>query len=299
MLKVITILLIIVHSAEARAVAASRVVLVDAVVFTPALEKKGARQRMEESVEQTLKQHGWERVVSATECHSAMCAGPTAAGAGTAYALILSGAFVPGELYADDVGVQLSRDGGVIASRTEKDEEADSRTVGAGTFLSCGPPTGACTDALLTSKLMSYSAKVLDDETAAIHARGIADAKAAAAAQPVVVSPVPVAPPPTATPREGGVGRLVGWSLVGGGVALGAGAVILWAFNNDGTDCHSVAGDPSTCRNYHHTTTAAVLVGGAGLVAAAAGVVLLVLDCGSSNLALSVQPNSFVLGGTF
>ena len=105
-----------------------------------------ARQRILEAVTGTVKEHGWEPVLGTTECHSLTCAGMLAANAKANYVLALLGAYDPPAkyttFYANDVGVSLWRDGGVVASRTEADEQADFDKAGGGAFAACGPPTG-------------------------------------------------------------------------------------------------------------------------------------------------------------
>ena len=307
MLKLATVLLVMLVSVAARAASpAPRVVILDALQLTPGLERINTRQRILDAVTATVKEHGWEPVLGTTECHSLTCAGMLAANAKANYVLALLGAYDPPAkyttFYANDVGVSLWRDGGVVASRTETDEQAEFDKAGGGVFAACGPPTGTCTAPLLTSKLVQYAAKLVDNETAAIRAR---EAAPAAVVPPVVpatpVAPVVVAPPASvsAPVEDSGVGRILGWSLVGAGAVLVGGGIALWAFNNSGTNCHSTAGDASGCPQYRHTFTAGALVGGAGLLAAAAGVVVLVMDTGPARVALSVQPSGLTLGGNF
>ena len=70
--------------------------------------------------------------------------------------------------------------------RTEADEEAELQKSG-GLFLPCGPPDGACTPDLLTTKLEQYAGRLLDGENAAITARAAATAVTAA---PAIATPV-------------------------------------------------------------------------------------------------------------
>lgn len=296
MFKSVVVSLVLLASAVGRAAPSpERLVVLDALQLTPGLEKKGARQRMNDSVTATVKEQGWDPVASTIECHDLMCAGLLAANAKAHYVLVLVGTFSPTNFYARDVGVSLWRDGGIIASRTESDEQAAFAKAGGGTFLSCGPPLGNCAAPLLTSKLMQYAAKLLDDEAGAIRARGTALAAAPPPPGSAVVAPVLA----SAAPQDSRVGRIVGWSLVGGGAVLVGGGIALWAFNNSGTNCHSVVGDASDCRQYQHTATVAALAGGVGLVAAATGVLVLVTQAGPARIALSVHPSGVIVGGKF
>ena len=294
---VIAAVVLLVSVGAGAAMPPNRVVVLDAVGLTPKLEQSNARERLEEAVTATVKEHGWEPVASATECHDFTCVGSAAADAKVRYALILVGRFVPNEYYATDVGVSLWRDGSVVSRRTESDEQAEFDKVGVGAFLSCGPPSGACTAPLITSKLQQYAATLLDQETIAIRDRAAVDA-AAAPKHAVWVDSVPEgAVSPAPGPLDSGGGRIIGWSLVGAGVLLGGGGAGLWAYDGSAVDCHSVA--DSGCRQTRHTLTAAALVGAAGLVAAAAGVVILVVDRGQTRVALSVYPSGLVVGGLF
>jgi hypothetical protein len=276
----------------------TRVVVLDAVVLTPALERANARLMIEQGVMSALREHGWESVSVASTCKDLNCAAAVAAEAKTLYALILSGRFAQGETYAADVGASLWRDGSVIARMTEVEEEAAAQKAGReDAFVRCGPP-GACTSKLLETKLRLYSGKLVDDERAVIDAKRAAEvdatakaAAAAAAVQPVVAPAVPLAPRPDES-RSGT--RIAGWSLVVVGGILGAGAIALWTQNNSGSECH-VDG----CRKELHTGRAALAAGIGGFVAAAAGATLLITSSSSSSVALSVHSSGVVLGGTF
>ena len=294
MFKLATVLSISLSTVGARAAVSERLAVIDAVELTPTLEKTNARERMMDGVRVAAGAHGWDPVASTGECHDFTCVGMAAADAKARYALILSGRFVDGPLYATEVSASLWHDGNVIARRTEADEQAEFDKSGVGIFFACGPPSGTCTMPLLTTKLQQYAVRLLDAEAAAIHQRDtLAAADATRAAPPPALL---LASEPT-DQKEGGGGRIVGWSLIGGGVLLGAGGVVLWAYDNSGTGCHDVAG--SGCRETRHTATAAALVGGIGVAAAIAGVVVLVLDRGPSRVALSASPGGLVVGGLF
>jgi hypothetical protein len=296
MFKLATVLLILIETTAARAAVPGRLVIIDAVGLTPELEKTNARQRMMDGVMATAVAHGWDAVASAGDCHDFTCVGMAAADAKARYALILSGRFVEGPLYATEVSASLWSDGSVIARRTEADEQAEFDKSGVGIFFACGPPSGTCTVPLLTTKLQQYAGRLLDAEATAIRQR---DTVVSAAARPAL-SPVATGAPivPEATDRsEGGGGRILGWSLLGGSALLGAGGVVLWTYDNSGTGCHDVAG--SGCREIRHTAAAAALAGGVGIAAAIAGIVVLVLDRGPSRVALSASPGGLVLGGLF
>jgi hypothetical protein len=274
MLKLATVSLVMLLSVSARAASpAPRVVILDALQLTPGLERMNARQRILEAVTGTVQEHGWEPVLGTAECHSLTCAGMLAANAKANYVLALLGAYDPPAkyttFYANDVGVSLWRDGGIVASRTETDEQAEFDKAGGGAFAACGPPTGTCTAPLLTSKLVQYAAKLVDNETAAIRTREAA----AAAAVPPVVAAVPVAPvvvaPPASVPapvEDSGVGRILGWSLVGVGVAVLATGISLWAL--DGHASNKCASTDHVCDVYDTSTPGVILtaVGAAGVV---------------------------------
>jgi hypothetical protein len=299
MLKLATSLLVALVLAlpsRARAEDASpRVVYLDAVVLPPALENTDIRRKVIEAISESALAHGWKPVWIPTECTDLGCAGAVARSARALYVLMLTGRFAANDTYATDVGVVLWRDGVVIASRSEEDEEAEARASG-GKVMRCGPPDGACTKQLFASKLEQYALRVLEAEAAASRAR---EAAAAAAAAP----PAPVQPPPPlvpVTPPEEHTGRrALAWSLVGGGVVVGAGAIALWALNGSKVQCNAVPADTDDCRAERRTGTAALVAGGLGVAAAAAGVVLLVVDRRSGRLALSVHPSGVSVGGTF
>jgi hypothetical protein len=297
MLRLASIIALVLATARARAAVPERIVVVDIVELTPALEKTNARQRMKDGVMAVVSAHGWDPVASSGECHDFTCVGLAAADAKARYALILSGRFVGGALYATEVSASLWHDGGVIARRSEAEEQAEFDKSGIGLFFACGPPNGTCTAPLLTTKLQQYAGRLLDAESAAINKR-----EAVAAATAPRSSPAPVATAFPVTPRstdetEGGGQRILGWSLIGGSVLLGAGGLTLWAYDNSGTGCHDVAG--SGCRETRHTGPAAALVGGVGIAAAIAGIVLLVVDRGPSRIALSASADGLVVGGLF
>jgi hypothetical protein len=296
MLKVATVFSILLTASVARAAVPTRVLIVDAVDFPPVLEKSNARQRMNDAVTSTVTEHGWEPVPSA-DCHDFTCAGPAAAAAKAPYALILSGYYARGgeAMYATDVGASLWHDGNVIARRTEVDEQAEAEKSATAVFFPCGPPRGTCAAPIIATKMQQYAARLLDAETAATQQR----AAAAATVSVKVVAPTTVlVAAPTAPPRtDNGVGGILGWSLIGAGVAAVGGGIALWAYDNSGSACHSVAA--SGCRETRQTGTAAALVGGLGLAAGLAGVLVLVLDRGPSRVALSVSPGGLVLGGLF
>src|SRR5450631_2476410 len=217
-IAVITSLLV---AATAHAEMPQRVLIVDTVSFSPALEKANARQKMMDAVNATVAQHAWQPVPSA-DCHNLTCVGPASAAATANYALMLTGSFAHGgdAMYATEVGVSLWHDGGFVARWTEEDEQAEAAKTPAGVFFACGPPSGTCVAPLMTSKMQQYSARLLEAESAAVQKRVAAAAitavKPSVAAAPAISGTTPA---PPATPESGG-GRIVGWSLVGVGVAV-------------------------------------------------------------------------------
>lgn len=274
-----------------------RLVLLDALVLPPRLEKANVRATVEQRVAEAAHAHGWEAVSIATDCRDLGCAGAVARAAKTLYVLILVGRYAAGDTYATDLGASLWHEGNVISSRSESDELAERDKVPGAVMLRCGPPDGACTPELLISKLESYAGKLLDQESAAIKAR--AAAAAVVALPPPAPAPAPVVPIGP-TPQEGRGGRILGWSLVGGGVVLAGGAIALWAANSSDTQCNTVPGDSAGCRSQRKTTTAAVIAGVGAAAAAAAGVVvLLTADRAPARLALSVHPSGVSLEGRF
>jgi hypothetical protein len=262
-----TLLLSLLIAASAHAAAGERLLVVDDVSLTPGLEKSNARQKMLDAVTATVTQHGWQPVVSAT-CHDFTCVGPAAAATPANYALILTAWLKPSDdgVVATDLQAGLWRDGAVIARWTEEDEKAEAEKTPAGFFISCAPPNGLCTAPLLISKFQQYSARLLEAESAAIQKRGTTDALAAK--PPVAVAaPVVTTPAAPASSQSSGVGRVVGWSLVGiGGAALATG-ISLWAL--DGHGAGKCAGTAPVCDVYDTRTPGIVLtaVGVAGVVA--------------------------------
>jgi hypothetical protein len=291
--------LLVVQSARA-ADPSPRVVLLDALVLPPKLEKLNVRATVEQRVAEASRAHGWDAVTIATDCRDLGCAGAVARAAKALYVLTLVGRYAAGDTYASDLGVSLWHNGSVISSRSESDEDADRDKAAGAVVLRCGPPDGACTPELLMSKLESYAGKLLDQESAAIKARAAAAAAAALpAVPPPAPTPVPVVPIGP-SPQEGRVGRILGWSLVGAGVVLAGGAIALWAVNGADTHCNDVSGDDAGCRRERKTSTAAVIAGVGAAAALAAGVVVVITaDRTPARLALSVHPSGVSLEGRF
>lgn len=297
-LRITSILLVLVTAAAAPAPPAKaadpapRVVLLDALVLPPKLEKANVRATVEQRIAEAAHAHGWDAVSIATDCRDFGCAGAVARAAKTLYVLILVGRYAVGDTYASDLGVSLWHDGSVIASRSENDEDAEAQNAPGAVVLRCGPPDGACTPELLISKLGRYAGKLLDQEIAAIKAR--AAIAASATLPPPSPPPLPVVPIGQ-TIQEGRGGRILGWSLVGAGTVLAGGAIALWAANGSDTQC----GDSAGCRKERQTTTVAAIAGVAGAAALAGGVVLVVVDRGPARVALSVHPRGVSLEGRF
>jgi len=274
---------------------ATRVVVLDALVLPPSFQKANVRANVEQGVTETVRAHGWEPVSIATECRDLGCAGAVAKAAKTLYVLILVGRYAANDTYATDVGVSLWRDGTIVASRSETDEEAEHNNKSAtGVTLRCGPPDGTCTPQLLATKLQQYAAKLLEDESAAARARVAAAVAVAPPPQPAAQATSPAVPV-----EDRGGGRILGWSLVGAGVLLGGGALALWAANGSKTHCNAAPGDADGCRFERRTNTAAVVAGFTAVASAAAGIVVLVVDRGPSRMALSVHPSGLSLEGRF
>ncbi|HVV52501.1 MAG TPA: hypothetical protein VHO06_22735 [Polyangia bacterium] len=255
-----TLLLSLLIAATANSAAAGeRVLVVDDVSLTPGLEKANARPKMLDAVTATVTQHGWQPVVSAT-CHDFTCVGPGAAASSANYALILTAWLKPSDdgVVATDLQAALWHDGAVIARWTEEDEKAEAEKTPGGFFISCAPPNGLCTAPLLTSKFQQASARLLEAESAAIQKR--------VAAVALTVKP-PVAAAPSAVPpaaQSSGVGGIVGWSVVGVGVAALATGISFWAL-----DGHPTGNCAGVCVVYDTRTPGIVLttLGAAGVVA--------------------------------
>jgi hypothetical protein len=272
---------------------APRVVLLDALTLPASFEQANVRAKVRAAVEGAVRRRGWEPVSITTGCRNLDCAGAVAREAKTVYALLLTGQYAGTDTFATDVGVWFWRDGSVVASRTDSDEEAELEKIKGSLFMPCGPPDGACTPDLLTTKLEQYAGRLLDNENAAIKARATATA--------VTTTPAIITPPPASVPgpvvEQGRRKRIFGWSLIGAGVLAGAGAVALWAYDGRQFECSSLPGD--SCRSEHRAKTAAIVTGAAGIAAVIGGVVLLSIDRGDGRMALSVHPSGISVGGTF
>ena len=283
-----------------------RAVLIDAIVLTPALEKANARLGIEQSVAAVLKNAGWDPVSVTTDCKDLGCASAAAAAAKASYALLLTGRFVKQETYVADIGVSLWRDGTVVSSQNEPQEEARYRSAGRSGFMLCGPPSGICTTKLLATKLQDYTTSLVDAENVRIRVRRRVAAAAALAPKPVVsplappvaveVHPSVPALPISEAPNHR---RALGWSLVIGGGVLMAGGIALWAVNDKGTDCHSVAGDADSCRGRLNTRPPAIVSGVVGLAAAGVGVAILRWGRNEGQVALSSDGRGLSVGGRF
>jgi hypothetical protein len=251
---------------------------------------------------------GWDAVVGTADCTDLVCAGAAAAAAKTPYAIVLTGRFVKDETYADDVAVSLLRDGQVVGTQTEVEEEMDFVRNGGSraAFPRCGPPSGVCTTKMLAAKLPTYAAKLVATENVSIRIRKkVAEAAGpsrsgeptppiAVATKPAVVPSVPAAPPEPSR-------RWLGWTLLGAGAVAGIGSAVAWSKNNELNDCGGAgAGDPAACRRKRDTVVPAVSL---GLVAAGAlGAGAFVLLRGRSEhaeVAVAVHPSGIAIGGQF
>jgi hypothetical protein len=268
-------------------------VLLDALTLPASFEQANVRAKVRAAVEGAVRRRGWEPVSITTGCRNLDCAGAVAREAKTVYALLLTGQYAGTDTFATDVGVWFWRDGSVVASRTDTDEEAELEKLKGSLFMPCGPPDGACTPDLLTTKLEQYAGRLLDNENAAIKARATA---AAVATTPAIITPPPASVPGPVV-EQGRRKRIFGWSLIGAGVLAGAGAVALWAYDGRQFECSSLPGD--SCRSEHRAKTAAIVTGAAGIAAVIGGVVLLSIDRGDGRMALSVHPSGISVGGTF
>jgi hypothetical protein len=278
-----------------------RAVLIDAVVLTPALEKANARLGLQQAVIAAIREGGWDPVTVTTDCKDLSCAGAAAAVAKAPYAVVITGRFVKQESYVADIAVSLWREGSVIATRTEAQEEA----AGGDSFFPCGPPSGVCTTKLLTSKLQKYTSVLVADEAVAIRVRkkvAAASAPALAAAPPGGAVAVPVSPALGGTGDVTGntlLSRRLGWGMViAGGALVGAG-IALWAVHDMGVDCHSVAGETDGCRSRLNTQPAAISVGAVGVAALGAGVAILWFGTGERQMKVSVRGSALSFGGRF
>jgi hypothetical protein len=87
---------------------------------------------------------------------------------------------------------------------------------------------------------------------------------------------MPVGPPmitraDTAPPRDTHARRVVGWSLIGGGVAAGAASGVLFGINGQKKDCLP---DGTGCVQERHTLIPASIAAGAAVAAVVAGVIV-------------------------
>jgi hypothetical protein len=111
------------------------------------------------------------------------------------------------------------------------------------------------------------------------------------AASPPATSTPPLVPPETSAPEY----RWVGWTLIGAGVAAGAGSLYAWHRNGALSDCDGV-----TCRQQLHTIVPTVALGVGGAAALVTGVVVLVHERNDrGGLSLFLHPTGVALRGTF
>jgi hypothetical protein len=286
----------------------TRVLVIDAVVLTPALEKVNARAGIQRTIVAGIQDKGWEPVVGTSDCKDLTCAGGAATAAQASYALLLTGRFVKDESYVDEVAVSLLRDGKVIATQTEAEEESDFVRGGGARadFARCGPPSGICTTKLLAAKLRKYSEKLVVNENVGIRIRKkVAETEAAAPAPaaPVAAAPAtPVAPAPVAVATTSSDNKgWLGWVLIGGGVAAGAAAGLAWSMDGNLTDCGGgAAGDPAPCRRQRDTLVPTLVFGVVAVGAlTAGGIVLFRSRTQSADVAVAVQPTGMSIGGRF
>jgi hypothetical protein len=284
-----------------------RVLVIDAVVLTPALEKVNARAGIQRTVVAGIQDKGWEPVVGSSACKDLVCAGAAAAAEKVTYALVLTGRFVKDESYVDDVAVSLLRDGKVIATQTEAEDEQDFVKSGGARaeFPRCGPPSGICTTKLLGGKLRKYAEKLVANENVGIRIRKkVAETEAAApAAVAVAVAATPPAPAPSPAPAptpttEAQDRRWLGWVLIGGGVAAGAASALAWSMDGNLTDCDGP--DSSSCRRHRNTLVPTVIFGAVAVGAlTAGGIVLYRSRTQGSDVAVALQPTGLSIGGRF
>jgi hypothetical protein len=285
-----------------------RVLVIDAVVLTPALEKLNARAGIQRTVVAGIQDKGWEPVVGSSACKDLVCAGAAAATEKTPYALVLTGRFVKDESYVDDVAVSLLRDGKVIATQTEaEDEQEFVRSGGArAEFPRCGPPSGICTTKLLGGKLRKYAEKLVANENVGIRIRKkVAETEAAKpvvpVAVPVAAAPAAVAPSPAPTPApttEAQDRRWLGWVLIGGGVAAGAASALAWSMDGNLTDCSSA--DPASCKRQRDTLIPTLAFGAVAVGAlTAGGIVLYRGRTQGADVAVALQPTGLSIGGRY
>src|SRR5581483_3197963 len=69
--------------------------------------------------------------------------------------------------------------------------------------------------------------------------------------------------------------RWLGWTLGGAGVVAGVTSAILFAKNNDKTDCHAPSGDSDPCASERRTTVSAISFGVAALGGIVSGALIL------------------------
>jgi hypothetical protein len=119
--------------------------------------------------------------------------------------------------------------------------------------------------------------------------------------QAVLTPSVPAAPavPAPAVETAKSDRSWLGWTLLGAGVAAGAGSVLAWHKNGELGDC-SVTGGSASCRKELHTVVPTVALGVAAVGALVTGTILLVHQHREAGgLTLFLNPTGVALGGSF
>jgi hypothetical protein len=116
---------------------------------------------------------------------------------------------------------------------------------------------------------------------------------AAPSSTPVVT--VPSAPVTRAAPS-----RILPYSLLGGGLVLGAVGGYLLAVNGNSVNCETPpGGGPQVCPDMRATKSAGIALIAAGGLAVAGGVALWIYDASQSRVAIGASPGGVVIAGRF
>ncbi|HVT09377.1 MAG TPA: hypothetical protein VHO67_18080 [Polyangia bacterium] len=123
-------------------------------------------------------------------------------------------------------------------------------------------------------------------------------ANLAAMAPPAVPAGPPLlAAPDTAPRRAGSARRVVGWTLIGAGIAGGVASGVLFALNGRSTNCKTVPSGTDCISTYKYVLPASITAGAA--VAAIVGGIVLVHSAGHElqTVTVAASPFGLSLGG--
>jgi hypothetical protein len=250
--------------------AAPRVAIVDASNLP---ERMGdARARLHERLAESVRRHDSEPVDGAAACTDASCLMEVASSTGAKEVLVLRGGKTPTHGYR--IELSLWNPG----TRTAAPAVVDCTV---------------CTGPQMIDAVAGTADALLDQLTVK---------EAQPLAQPIPVAQPTSSPPVPANPTGNDAVKLsphrtsgvVGWSLVGLGVAAGVGGGVLWSFDGKGTDCVS-----GSCRSTYHTRTESIALLSGGAVALGVGLWLGLESSGHRGVAVSVGPSGALIAGTY